>query len=93
MPPSNYLRLPYEVRAMQFNLGKTTKREILEFCPEANVGAHGEGRSLEDTVDLVWISLPGNLEVIDGDFIVQESDWSFSVWSADAFLRDHKELP
>lgn len=49
-----------ELTALQFTLGETTKRQIVDFCPDANVGTVWtlEDQVGLDSTDLRWVMVP-----------------------------------
>ncbi len=93
MPVKIYEPVNNKVKALQIVLGTTTKREILDFCPGANVGTPGatEEESL-DSADLRWLYLSNGLEeVYDSDYIVKDSD-GFYVRPAVEFEKTYREI-
>lgn len=57
-----------KVRAMRIILGTTTKSQIMEFCPTANVGVKMNGDTPDDT-DIRWLVAPG------GDSLTEDGEW------------------
>lgn len=69
-----YRKRPVTVEAEQFVLGKSTKSEMLAFCPIAQIGAS------HDETDIRWFLIPtleGDMEVRDGDFIIKGIEGEF----------------
>jgi hypothetical protein len=80
------------VHAMQLMLGTTTKQQILNFCPDANVGAIGPS---PDSVDLRWVMIPthdGMLDAIDGDYIIKSVTGGFFLRKPEHFKPEYEEL-
>lgn len=78
-----FRKKPVEIEAKQFILGTTTKSEMLEFCPKANIGAP-EG----DDLDIRWFvihTLEGDHEVSDGDFVIKGVKGEFYPCKPDIF--------
>lgn len=74
---------PKEVRshAIRIIAGATSKSDILEFCPAANVGAPDN-----DPYDLRWIILPlGNNSLASDTDAANEGDWLIRHAAGDRF--------
>ena len=86
-----------ELEAMQIEEGKTTKADIVEFCPRANVGAPAlpddeEGMT---STDLRWIVIPNHDELYDAfytDWIVKGVTGEFFVREDDTFHETYEEI-
>lgn len=75
-----------EVRAMRIILGETTRTQILQFCPAADVGVlYKDG--VDHETDIRWAYVPylGDHRVHemseDGEWLVKQSDGSFEFLS------------
>jgi hypothetical protein len=76
---------PRRVEALQIRLGETTRNEILEFCPRANVGVgsrHTSQGPVRDEADLRWIQVAtgpwGRFEdVADGEWIIWDGEYHY----------------
>lgn len=78
-----FRKKPVEIEAKQFILGTTTKSEMLEFCPEANIGAH-----IDNEKDVRWFvihTLEGDHNVTDGDWIIKGVKGEFYPCKPDIF--------
>lgn len=83
-----FRRRAASVQARRFNNGIFTKREWLEWCPEAQIAC--AGRSVEETLDsrnFGWFCI-GPHEVFEGDWVVREKSGEFSVCSPGAFEQE-----
>lgn len=66
---------PVEIAAKQFILGTTTKAEMMEFCPVANIGAH-----TDNDKDIRWFVIPtleGDMEVRHLDYVIEGVEGEF----------------
>jgi hypothetical protein len=85
------------VTAMRVLLHVTTKPEILQFCPRANVGVRTylkDGVWVDDQRDIRWLMVPHNGDLWDrlendGDWIVQVSPGHFVTMSDGDFHREY----
>lgn len=87
---TKYRKKPVEIEAKQFNLGITTKSEMLEFCPIANIGALDE-----DSTDIRWFVIPtleGDHEVTDGDYIIKGVEGEFYPCKPSIFLKTYDRV-
>lgn len=74
-----YITRPVTVEALQFVLGETTKGDILEFCPTANVGVDGDVR---------WVEVDTGTEVLrlgDTNWLVKVGEEKWEKWFAEEF--------
>ncbi|QZE10548.1 hypothetical protein SEA_SCOOBYDOOBYDOO_233 [Mycobacterium phage ScoobyDoobyDoo] len=78
--PSKAKKKPVEIEVVQYAPGQYTKREWLEWCPEANIGARlskddetGEWimDSDLDATDFSWFIIP----TLEGDHSVEDHAW------------------
>lgn len=87
-----YRKKPVVVEAIQFVHGVSTKREMLEFCPDANIGTvNGE----LDTTDLRWFVIPtleGNMNVSDFDYIIRGVQGEFYPCKPDIFAETYEAV-
>lgn len=83
-----------KVRAMRIILGVTTRTQILEFCPSANVGCGAEG-GVADEKDIRWVSInngpgiPANMDE-DGDWLVLHSSGRYEFLSDTEFHAEYE---
>lgn len=84
-----YRKKPVEVEAIQFKLGRTSKTELLEFCPAANIGTPAN-----DLFDIRWFVVPhpdgGGEVVVHNDYIVKDEDGEFSVFTSEHFYKTYE---
>ncbi|QGJ92827.1 hypothetical protein SEA_PUREGLOBE5_67 [Arthrobacter phage Pureglobe5] len=84
-------------QAMRVILGTTTRTQILEFCPGANVGCGSKqmgGTWVADPLDVRWVFLPsapiGRCEVRnDGDWLVRHPEGDIEVMTDAEFNRKY----
>lgn len=76
--PKRFRARRMEVDAVQVIVGRTTKRAILELCPDANVGVPAISGDLNnpnlESTDLRWVVITcsdGPVEARDTDWIVK----------------------
>lgn len=94
-----YRKLPVEIEAIQFHLGTTTKREILDFCPRANVVAVVTDYERDpygmNSTDIRWIVLPtleGEMHVTHMDFIIKGVKGEFYPCKPDIFAATYEPV-
>ena len=90
MSARRYRKKPVEVLALKFEVGRTSKGDILAFCPEANVGTPPRA-----PFDIRWIvieTLEGAMEVSDGDFIIRGITGEFYPCKPDVFEMTYDEV-
>lgn len=79
-----YNSKPQQVRAMRIILGATTRTEIRQFCPSANVGVLVTD-GVEQEKDIRWVYLPREITrqelVDDGDWLVELPDGVYAFFS------------
>lgn len=83
-------------RAMRYLHGTTTKQEVKDFCPRANVGVGTQvvgGEYVDNETDIRWLAVPHNGEIWDrvendGDWIVEKSPGHFFVYSDKEFNEE-----
>ena len=82
-----------ELDAMRFTLGTTTKREILDFCPDADIGVKVNGwlseDELLDSTDLQWIIISGKGGEVAG--YLRDGDWLLKGVTGRYFIREDDE--
>lgn len=87
--PKRYRKKPVVIDAMEFELGVTTKGEILAFCPVANIGVRLlPDQSVDDSADIHWFVIPtleGDHNVSDGDYIIRGVKGEFYPCKPDIF--------
>lgn len=86
-----YRKLPVEVEALEFRLGTTSKEDILQFCPTANVGTPWEG----DQRDIRWLCIPtleGEMFTSDGDYIIKGVNGEFYPCKPDIFAKTYEPV-
>lgn len=98
-----FRRRELAVDALQIVIGTTTRREILEFCPDANVGVALTDDEAFDmgSTDIYWISLPftqsrysGNIRnIVDGDWILKDADGLYFVAGPAELELDFEKMP
>lgn len=83
---SRYIRVPEEVDALQIVTGVTTKDQILEMDPKANVGA-----VVGNPLDIRWVVL-SNGQVMEsfGDWIVRSQTGRLRIFTATQFALDYR---
>lgn len=84
-----------KVRAMRIIIGETTKSQILEFCPGANVGVPWRA-DLTDSADIRWVlvsngidSKPAEMKQ-NGDWLVQLASGRYEMLSDTEFHTEYE---
>lgn len=78
------------VRAMRIILGETTRPQIRELCPLANVGVLYEN-NLPIETDIRWAHLPDGSELSqDGDWLVEVAPGKFAFISDSDFHKQYE---
>lgn len=85
--PAYYYKKPGLAAAVQFELGVSTKTEMLIFCPIANIGT-----PVNDERSIRWFLVPSpgeDLYVADGDWIVKDANNRFYVYPPELFEQEY----
>lgn len=81
------------VRAMRIILGETTKTQIMDFCPRANVGILYQGRTPIET-DIRWIYIPNGSDAAelseDGEWLVEHPGGTYEFLSDAEFHAEYE---
>ena len=83
---NTYIALPTTVEAFRYLRGITSKTEMLEFCPIANIGTLNGA----DSTEFAWLTIAGE-DVRPGDYVVKNGRGEFSVWRAKTFREAFAE--
>ena len=81
---------PVEIAAKQFILGTTTKAEMMEFCPVANIGAH-----TDNDKDIRWFVIPtleGDMEVRHLDYVIEGVEGEFYPCKPAIFEKTYEKI-
>lgn len=104
-----FRRRELAVDGIQIVLGRTTRREVLDFCPDANVGAPGtdEDPYGYESSDLKWLTVPfvqsryeaqhltgdSTQPMRDGDWLLKDADGKYFAVSDEQIKRDFERMP
>lgn len=93
----DYRKRPVIVQAVEFVLGEHTKREWLEFVPTANIGTlvkdfenDPEAMESKDIRFFLIPTLEGDMEVSDGDYIIQGIAGEFYPCKPEVFKKSYE---
>lgn len=82
---------------MQFKFGRTTKSDILNFCPGAYVGAQAtrdDPDGMNSAVGIRWIEIPTiegtTMYVSDGDYIICGVEGEFYLCKPRIFKKTYE---